>query len=71
MSANHLIRDAERLEAQISDASAATRLRLQPEFTRILDRLRREGQPVPSRLRQLDAVLVDEAIEARFDNLPV
>lgn len=71
MTAEQLIQDAERLETKINGANADTRLRLQPEFTRILDRIRDEGEQVPGRLRQLDAALVDEAIEARFDNMPL
>lgn len=71
MSAKHLMQAAERLESEISGANASTRLRLQPEFTRLLDRMRDEGEKVPERWRALDAALVDEAIEARFDNMPL
>jgi len=71
MTAHDLIRDAEHLQTRIAGAAPDTRLRLQPEFTRLLDRLRQQGEQVPSHLRQLDARLMDEAIEAGFDNLPV
>lgn len=71
MSAQHLIIEAEKLERQIFDASSDGRLRLQPQFNAVVRRLRAEGADVPRRLRRLDAKLRDEAIEARFDNLPV
>lgn len=71
MSEYELLRAAERLEKQIGSATASKRLALQPEFTRVLGRLKAEGAPVPLRMRRLEADLTDEAIEARFDNMPV
>lgn len=71
MTLDTLTRKAELLEKRISGANGATRLQLQPEFTRILDKLRAQGGDVPDRLKELDSVLVDEAIEARFDNMPL
>lgn len=59
------------LELKISHADAAGRLVLQPELNRVLECLKAEGQPVPLRLRRLNTVLHDEAVEARFDNMPV
>ena len=67
----NLSQTACQLEAQIAAASAAKRIELQPELNRILEKLAREGEHVPARLRNLNAVLLDEAIEQRFDNLPV
>ena len=62
---------AEILELEIARADAAERIRLQPELSRVVARLKAEGQRVPLRLCHLNATLVDEATEARFDNMPV
>lgn len=62
---------AENLEERISSAQAETRIALQPQFSSVLGMMAAEGAQVPVRMRRLDAALVDEAIEARFDNMPV
>lgn len=66
-----LARAANDLEKKIASASSVRRLALQPELSRILARLKADGQSVPTRLRHLEYVLRDEAVEARFDNMPV
>ena len=71
MSVQDLFRTAEQLEQRISSANASTRLELQPKLSRVLEQIQAEGEQVPLRLRRLDAVLCDEAIEARFDNMPI
>ncbi|MES0826087.1 hypothetical protein [Ruegeria sp. SCP11] len=71
MSAVHLYSEAEQLEKKLKGACLDTRLALQPSVTKVIDRMRQEGVHVPSRLRQLDAALCEDAMEARFDNLPV
>lgn len=62
---------AESLEAEISRASATTRLSLQPQLQKFLSHLEADGVRVPSRLKALNAELIEEQIEARFDNMPV
>ena len=71
MTEHDLSQTARQLEAAIIASSAAKRLELQPQLSRVLDRLQRDGHHVPARLRNLNAVLLDEAIEERFDNMPV
>jgi hypothetical protein len=71
MSTEDLKKIAENLELKISTAEAATRLALQPQFSSVLGKLAAGGEHVPARLRHLDAMLIDEVIEARFDNMPV
>lgn len=71
MTGQDLLKAANELEKEINRASSATRLALQPELTRVLERLTADGQEIPPRLRQLNTVLCDEAIEAWFDNMPV
>ena len=50
---------------------AAHRYRLQPEYHAILKQMADEGVPVPPRLQDLDMRLIDEAVEAQFDNMPI
>lgn len=66
-----LISVAEQLEQQIAGAQGPARLAMQPEFARVLDRMRTAGIKVPSRLRQLEDRLGDEMVEDQFDNMPV
>ncbi len=66
-----LLQQAERLARLAAAADAATRIRLQPELTRLVERMRIEGIRVSARLQRIEAELADEAIEARFDNMPV
>jgi hypothetical protein len=70
-SIHDLVQVAERLEKNLTGACPTTRLRLQPEFTRVLGRLKETGQDVPARMRRLERALSDEALEARFDNMPI
>lgn len=71
MSGINLYSEAEKLEKKLNGACLDTRLALQPSLTKVIERMRQEGMHVPSRLRQLDAALCEDAMEARFDNLPV
>ncbi len=71
MTTTELLQVAERLEKRIVGASSAVRRSMQPEFNRVLSRLRASGANVPSRLLRLDRALGEEAIEAYFDNFPV
>jgi predicted transcriptional regulator len=62
---------AELLERQIVAATKAERLALKPDFCAAIAGLEAEGLPVPSRMRRLEQSLIDEAIEAQFDNMPI
>lgn len=62
---------ADQLAKEIRHASPETRLRLQPELGRLLQELEQAGTTVPARLRNLHEQLLEEAIEAQFDNLPI
>ena len=62
---------AMQLEQELRAASSAKRLELQPELDRLLRQLEGEGTAVPRRLRNLHQQLLDEAMEAKFDNLPI
>ncbi|MAY86842.1 hypothetical protein [Arenibacterium halophilum] len=71
MTEHDLSLTARQLEARIIAGNLRLRLELQPQLSRVLERLSRDGAHVPARLRNLNAVLLDEAIEHRFDNMPV
>ncbi|WP_299986775.1 hypothetical protein [uncultured Ruegeria sp.] len=71
MTAQDLFTEAERLEQKLHDASPETRLALQPSVSMVLNKMRAQRVQIPSRLRRLDAALCEEALEARFDNIPV
>lgn len=59
------------LEQKIDAAQGASRLKYQPQLTRVMEQMKDAGLKVPGRLRRLEANLIDEAIEDRFDNMPV
>lgn len=71
MITSNWIERARALESRIAEAGPAKRLELQPELTKVLNRMEADGVVIPRRLRDLDAILTEEAIEARFDNMPV
>ncbi|KUJ76190.1 hypothetical protein AVO45_12805 [Ruegeria marisrubri] len=71
MTAQELYREVERLEKKLDGAGIDTRLELQPTVSQMVQRMRVQGVPIPSRLLRLDAALCEDAIEASFDNLPV
>lgn len=59
------------IKSAIQRCPAAERYRLQPKLDRVIRTLRAAGVTVPAEARQLNAELQAEAIEARFDNVPV
>lgn len=71
MTRNEMMERALQLEVEIQTASEEERLARQPEFCRLITRLKADGEKVPGRLRSLDAALCDEAAEDQFDNMPV
>lgn len=66
-----IVSEAEELAEKIRKAGPDTRLELQPVFGEVLQTIERSGTDVPPRLRNLHEQLIEEAIEARFDNLPI
>lgn len=71
MTAQDLYTEAKKLEQKLDGASLDMRLELQPSVSKVLDKMRARGVQIPSRLRRLDAALAEDALEARFDNMPV
>lgn len=62
---------AESLEAEIAHANANARISLQPRLQKVINHLEADGVRIPTRLKKLNAKLIDEVTEARFDNMPV
>lgn len=66
-----LVSHADDMAMRIKEASPDQRLAMQPEFGRVLQELEQAGTTIPARLRNLHEQLLEEAIEAQFDNLPI
>lgn len=62
---------ATQLMDQAKTASHAERMRLQPQFDRVITTMSLRGQTVPCRLRHMNNTLKDEALDDMFDNMPV
>lgn len=68
---SNLSQDVKRLHRQILDLGATERYRLQPRLAGLLGQMRQAGVKIPSEMARLNDELLDEAIEAQFDNMPV
>lgn len=66
-----LTQEIKQLHRQILDLSECERYRLQPRLAGLLGQMREAGEQVPSEMRRLNETLLDEAIEAQFENMPV
>ena len=66
-----LTKAAEAIVDRINAASPSDRLELQPQLAEALRQMQEHGIPVPARMRALDEELVSEALEDRFDNVPL
>jgi len=71
MTTEQLIERACHLEKAIRTAPEMDRLEFQPEFTRVMTRIKASGTPVPAHLRRTEQVLIDELVESQFDNMPI
>ena len=67
----HLEHELDRLQSLIGADSPETRYRHEPTLRHTIERLREEGEAVPSQIKELHAALLSEVIEAEFDNMPV
>ncbi|VVT24619.1 conserved hypothetical protein [Roseovarius sp. EC-HK134] len=63
--------ELDRLEHQIGQANPNIRHKLEPQLRRMIARLHDEGIAVPDQTKSLHEMLLCEAIEAQFDNMPV
>lgn len=71
MELKELVAQAERIASEISSAPEQDRLKHHDQLHRTLELIKLQGGKVPSQLHRLDLDLVDEAVEASFDNMPV
>lgn len=71
MTTNELYFEAEQLERKLRGANLETRLVLQPSVTKVIERMHAKGMNIPSRFKRLDAALLEDAVEAQFDNVPI
>lgn len=55
----------------VMDADPIGRHLIQPQFHKLLDEMRAAGLTPPQGLDTLDTTLIDEGVEADFDNFPV
>ncbi|WP_300038456.1 hypothetical protein [uncultured Roseobacter sp.] len=60
-----------RLQDQIETADPDERLRLQPQVARVVATLMSRGRSVPAKLRRINHMLMEEAQDEMFDNMPV
>lgn len=63
--------ELDRLQHQIGQADTETRHKLEPQLRRMMERMRAEGHTIPARTKCLHEILLCEAIEAQFENVPV
>jgi hypothetical protein len=71
MDVKELVERAQGIATSITDASGSERFDLHDQLHRTLELIKLQGGKVPSQLHRLDLDLVDEAVEAQFDNVPV
>lgn len=68
---NPCVIEMHRLHRQIMSMDEGKRHILQPQLDTVIARMKHSGAAVPHDITQLNNALLDEAIEAQFDNLPV
>ncbi|WP_306113628.1 MULTISPECIES: hypothetical protein [unclassified Roseovarius] len=56
---------------KIKQESPSARFRLQPQLGRLIVEMEAQGSKVQRRTKLLNEELLNEAIEAQFDNMPV
>jgi hypothetical protein len=61
----------ELLVKEIEAADAVNRPSYEPRLSRMIDEMEAQGERVPARVKCLHEELVNEKIEAQFDNMPV
>lgn len=66
-----LMQQAQNLAHEIRQQNDEARLKFLPDFSGAITALQHAGLKVPRALRQLEAELFEEELEAKFDNMPV
>ena len=60
-----------KLKEEILNGDPETRHRFEPQMAELIEDMENQGGSVPCDIRCLHEELVNEAIEAQFDNMPV
>lgn len=68
---DNMIGQIERLRDEILKATPNARLRYEVRLREMIYDVERSGHRVPVKIKQLHSDLLNEAIEAQFDNMPV
>ena len=68
---DQVVTEMHRLHRQILSMDAERRHVMQPKLDTLIAQTRQSGAKVPYDIAQLNDALLDEAIEAQFNNLPV
>lgn len=66
-----LVQQLVQLKADILEDDSGARHTHAPLLAKLIAQLEQQGQPIPPDIRCLHDELVQEAIEAQFDNMPV
>lgn len=59
------------IQSLIDQANPDTRYQHEPDLRHMIERLRANDMAVPAPVKRLHQILLSEAIEAEFDNMPV
>jgi hypothetical protein len=68
---NDLMHPLADIEARIRATPPDQTRQLHADLRRLCDRLESKGFELPERLRSLDRMLTEAAVEEQFDNMPV
>ncbi|MEI4233360.1 hypothetical protein [Roseovarius sp. D22-M7] len=63
--------EIDHLQSLIDQADPDTRYKHEPDLRHAIERMRAEDVAVPAPVKRLHQILLSEAIEAEFDNMPV
>ena len=68
---SQILKSLAQLVEEIEAADAKDRPAFEPRLSRMIDDVEASGEVVPPRVKCLHDELVNEKIEAQFDNMPV
>lgn len=63
--------EIDRLQSLIGQADPITRYQHEPDLRHIIERMQASDVAVPAPVKRLHQILLSEAIEAEFDNMPI
>ena len=68
---SQMVKALDELIKEIDAADATDRAAFEPRLSRMIEDVEASGEPVPAGVKCLHEELVNEKIEAQFDNMPV